>query len=224
MSYDPTSIRVVTPPTGEPIAALDVWRHLRLDSSHDSPAPATVPEASMVAALLSAAREHAEAFTGLSLAPTVLEVAYSTFPTCTPWPLRSKYRYDRLDLPRGPVQSVTEVTYIDTSNAVQTLDPTVYQLQRDDPYAWLSLAWGKTWPGTLGVPGSVTVRYVAGFSLPGDSPQTYPFFPASIRAAMLLLIGNWFENREAVVIGQPPVELPLGVQSLLNPHRVRMGV
>jgi uncharacterized phiE125 gp8 family phage protein len=216
-------IRVITPPTDEPVTELEVWRHLRLDTAYDSPAPSTVPEADMIAAWLSAAREHAEAFTGLSLAPQTLEVVYDTFPICTPWPLRSQYRFDRMDLPRGPVQSVTSVTYIDTSNAVQTLDSTVYQIQHDENFAWLSLAWGKVWPGTLGVPGAVTVRYVAGFSLPGDSPQTYPF-PASIRAALLLLLANWHENREAVVIGQPAQELPLGVQALLNPHRVRMGV
>lgn len=40
-----------------------------------------------------------------------------------------------------------------------------------------------------------------------------------ITTAMLLLIGHWFENREAVVIGSTPSELPMAVQALISPYR-----
>lgn len=40
-------------------------------------------------------------------------------------------------------------------------------------------------------------------------------FPASFKAALLLLIGHSYANREAVEIGAEGSKLPLGVESLL---------
>ncbi|HEJ7889811.1 TPA: phage gp6-like head-tail connector protein [Serratia liquefaciens] len=41
-----------------------------------------------------------------------------------------------------------------------------------------------------------------------------------VRAAMLLLIGTWYANRESVVVGQSAITLPLAVESLLQPYRI----
>lgn len=43
----------------------------------------------------------------------------------------------------------------------------------------------------------------------------------SLKAAALLLVGNFYENREAV--GQSQIELPLSYWSLIQPYRI-MGV
>ena len=40
-------------------------------------------------------------------------------------------------------------------------------------------------------------------------------FPASFKAALLLLIGHSYANREAVVVGATTAEFPLAVESLL---------
>ncbi len=40
-------------------------------------------------------------------------------------------------------------------------------------------------------------------------------FPASFKAAMLLLIGHAYANREAVVVGTITAEVPMAVESLL---------
>lgn len=45
----------------------------------------------------------------------------------------------------------------------------------------------------------------------------------AIKAAILLLTGHLFRNREAVT-GESVNELPLGVHALLWPHRVGLGV
>ena len=39
------------------------------------------------------------------------------------------------------------------------------------------------------------------------------------RAACLLLIGHWYENRQAVVLGTPPSEVPFTVKALLDIRR-----
>lgn len=40
-----------------------------------------------------------------------------------------------------------------------------------------------------------------------------------ITTAMLLLIGHWYESREAVIVGTISSELPLAVDSLIMPYR-----
>jgi hypothetical protein len=46
---------------------------------------------------------------------------------------------------------------------------------------------------------------------------------ASINAAVLLIAGHLFRNREAVT-GETANQLPMGAHSLLWPHRVGLGV
>ncbi|PTA87460.1 hypothetical protein CWM66_26390 [Kosakonia sp. H7A] len=41
-----------------------------------------------------------------------------------------------------------------------------------------------------------------------------------IRTAMLLLIGHWYANREAVNISNITSEIPLATEALLQPHRI----
>lgn len=41
-----------------------------------------------------------------------------------------------------------------------------------------------------------------------------------VKAAMLLLIGHWYANRETVSVGQTSVEVPFAVESLLQPYRI----
>lgn len=41
-----------------------------------------------------------------------------------------------------------------------------------------------------------------------------------VKAAMLLLIGHWYANRETVSVGQTAVEIPFAVESLLQPYRI----
>lgn len=45
-----------------------------------------------------------------------------------------------------------------------------------------------------------------------------------LRRAMLLLIGAWNENREAVNVGNIVNEMPFGVRSILERHRKGLGV
>lgn len=46
----------------------------------------------------------------------------------------------------------------------------------------------------------------------------------AILAAVLLMLGHLWENREDSVIGVSAVELPKGSRALLNPSRIGMGV
>lgn len=220
--------RVITPPTAEPISALECWQHLRLDTAFDSPPPTTVPEATLIAGWLSTAREHAEEFTERTIAPATLEIALGDgFPAACYGRTRRGHGYDyytyEIALPNGPVQSIISVKYTDTDGAEQTVDPSGYVLQRYKDSDYLGLPFGATWPATLRAPDAVRVRYVAGYSLPGDSPQVVQL-PAAIRSALLLMVDHYYRNRGASVVGLTVQELPLGVDALLWPLRSGLGV
>lgn len=104
-----------------------------------------------------------------------------------------------------------------------TLDDTVYEVDAISVPSRGLLTYGSTWPTARSSSGSVRIRYVTGYSAPADSPQVH-VLPKTARAAILLMLGHLYENREAVIAGNL-AELPLGVQALLDLlPRERLGV
>ena len=47
---------------------------------------------------------------------------------------------------------------------------------------------------------------------------------SAIQAALLLIVGHLYANREDVVVGVSATQLPNGAQYLLQPYRIGMGV
>lgn len=43
--------------------------------------------------------------------------------------------------------------------------------------------------------------------------------PADLKQAVLMLVGHWYENREATLVGVSAEEVPFGVQSIIDAHR-----
>lgn len=111
-----------------------------------------------------------------------------------------------LTLPYGPVGEVVSVKYLDADGVEQTAATSLYEQTGDV----LRLAYNQTWPSVRGDAECVRIRYTAGWETP----------PAAIKAAILLLVGHWYENREAVNVGNITSEMPLAVDRLLAPYRV----
>lgn len=110
-------------------------------------------------------------------------------------------------LPLPPLQSVTSVTYTDTDGASQTLDAGQYTVDT----ANARIVPVSSWPSTKAVPAAVVIRYVCGYGAAAA-------VPASIKAAILLLTGDLFENREAQ--GEKVLSVNETVRRLLLPYRV----
>lgn len=53
-----------------------------------------------------------------------------------------------------------------------------------------------------------------------DSDEDSLLLDDDIRLVVLLLVGHWYENREASVAGVTVSTLPLAVESLLQPYRI----
>jgi uncharacterized phiE125 gp8 family phage protein len=211
-------VKVITPPVGEQITLPEAKLHLRIDDDFSS--PSSHPDDPLIESLIAAAREWCEFYAGRSLAPQTLELAADSFPrsgvvSCAPC-LPSNYEYWALPLPMGPVVSVQTVTVSGTAYSDYVL--TTYA----EPARLLPLA-GGSWPTLTPSADAIKVRYVAGYDLPGASPNPNPL-PKSIRAAMLLVLAHLYENRENTTLGPTLQEIPMGAQALLEPYRLRLGM
>lgn len=122
-----------------------------------------------------------------------------------------------LRLPMSPVQSITSIVYRQDNGTETTMDAAKYRISTDAQGAFLELTVDEVWPVAGDRVDAVSVTAVYGY---GDAETDVP---QSIRHAILLLIGNWYENREAAVIGVQVAQLPMAVNALLMPHR-RVGV
>lgn len=121
----------------------------------------------------------------------------------------------RIPLTVAPLNSVGGVVYDAADGTAQTLGAGQYRLRESAGMPYIVPAHGVSWPATESIPGAVRVTVNAGYASNAD-------IPATLRHAALLLIGHMYENREAVVNGQPPHEVPLAYASLIRSHRLRM--
>ncbi len=207
--------RTVVQPTAEPLTLDEVKLHLRIDGDDEN---------DWIEPQITAARQAAENFCNRYIAEQGVEARADGWPwLCWGGPGYGGYANIPFLLPGSDPARDVVIKYIDVDGVEQTLATSVYSVDQFRAPGTVGLAYNQTWPAARNESGAVRVTYTAGYTLPGDSPQVYPL-PAAIRSAMLLMIGNWYENREAVVVGATAAELPLGVQSLLYPYRMSLGV
>jgi uncharacterized phiE125 gp8 family phage protein len=111
------------------------------------------------------------------------------------------------------VQSITEVSYLDTSGLPQILSPSIYSLRGER----ITLAPEATWPSLWHGLDVVTVTFVVGFG------PNHNYVPESLRQAVQMLAAYWYAQREAASIGPdagPVSNVPFSVRELLEPFRL----
>lgn len=201
--------RCTIQPAEEPITLAEAKNHLRLDETADD---------ALVAALIAAARQQAEAHTGRAFVTQTWELTADRFP----WFCGNRWTFDgraidreTIRLPLGTLAADSvEITYVDTDGATQTLAAARYQVDAASEPARLVPAYATCWPATrCQTPNAVTVAFTAGYGTAADVPQ-------SIKQAMLLLIGHWYEVRTAVNIGNIVTTVDFAVDALLAPYRL----
>lgn len=144
--------------------------------------------------MIRAAREYCENITGRALTTQTIK-AY-------PSPLLRVVR-----LPKPPIISITAVRYFGADGSAVEAASNDYVL--DD------------------VAGNVVLLRVPGVALRAVNPieieyeAGYEVLPDLIRQAMLLLIGHWYINREAVATGAvTTIEIEMTTRALLRQYRV----
>lgn len=128
------------------------------------------------------------------------------------WTLARDHFARVIDLPGDPVTSVSAVRYLDAAGDWQVVDAATYRLVKNQEPARLVLNTGQSWPACATGFGVVEVDYILGAA---DAASADP----ALVTAVALLVGSYFENREAVVVGPSVAELPLGVKHILNSRR-----
>ena len=182
-------IDVVTPAAAEPVSLDEAKAHLRITQDSDN---------LLIAGQVSAAREHIERVIGYPIVTTVLRA------TLDAWPAT-------ITLPRCPVSAVAQVEYTDTAGAAQVLPDSDYTVDLSGGGARIRPAYGKTWPAARCEPAAIRVTYTAG--------RDVADVPPSLKAALLLIVGDLYENAEGQVVGSI-IAVNQTVDNLLWPHRI----
>lgn len=178
------------------------------DSGLGAAAPSTnTTDDPFLTGLLEAARLHLEGASGIlnrAFLTQTWDWTLDRFPVCGP-----------LRVPLAPLQSVTSITYLDTTGASQTLDASVYRVTiAGQELARVTLAYGQVWPVVYPVAGAITIRFVAGYGAAASA------IPAPLRLALTMLAAHWYEHREPVALTPGLVSMPLHVERLLGPYLV----
>lgn len=183
-------LKLVTPPVVQPVTLDEAKAHLRVTAADED---------AHITSLIAAAVGHVDGPSGV-LGRALVEQEWDL--------LLDAFPCDELELPLPPLRSVTSITYVDEQGATQTLAPAAYEV---DASGVVLPAYGQTWPRTRAQRNAVTVRFKAGYGTTGAS------VPAAIRAAILLLVGDLYANREAQ---GDTLARNATVDALLFPYRV----
>jgi uncharacterized phiE125 gp8 family phage protein len=164
-------------------------------------------EDTFLSALITTAREYCENRISRALATQTIDAYLDKFP-CR----------DYIELPRPPLQGVTSVKYIDSDGDETTLtENTDYIVDDLSNVGRIVLPYSGIWPtATLYPVNPIRIRFITGYY--SSDP-----IPKSIKQAMLLLIGHWHENREAVMTGAINMTkvIEFAVDALLAMYKTR---
>jgi hypothetical protein len=112
-----------------------------------------------------------------------------------------------VELPYGPVQSVSVIYYYEDDNVQRTFPASSYYIDNSGLVPRVCLAVGATWPAGVRPFASLQIRYVAGATTTAAVP--YP-----VKQAMLMIISHLYENR-----GKESVAIPEMAKTLLSPYK-----
>lgn len=198
------NLRTLVAASAEPLTLVQARLQCKVDAFDTGTSPPSHPDDSLIEALITAARETVENFTLTILTDAVYEYRCASFG-------------GGLLLPRGPVDSVDWVRYLDSDEQEQTLATSVWYLDDNPWQAMIGLKKNQVWPEVYRRDDAVRIRFSGGFRSPNPMPQ-------QLLQAMKLMIGHWYRNRENAVVGTIITDIPLGAQVLMMMHRRGMGV
>lgn len=196
-----TQLTLVSGPSVEPITLTEAKNHLRVDISDDD---------DLISGLIVAARRVTEAQLRRALVNQTWDYTIDAFP----WfrITHPDYNFTRVDyeirLPIATATGVTSLTYVDWNGTTQTVDSGNYLFTAGEPGRLVPYPY-KIWPWPRIQPAAATIRFTAGYGATAAS------VPATIKAAIKLLVGGWYENRESIT-SQSLNAIPMGVDMLLG--------
>lgn len=189
-------------PDIEPVTVAEAKMHMHeqlVDADNDT----------YIGALITAAREWVEDYTGRALIDQTWQLIFEG------------YSYCEIKLHRSPVIEVESFIY-DLNGEATTVDTAVYQLDgARTKWPRVIQAYGQSFPASYWFP-PLTIQFRAGYADRSASPtEGAEKVPEVFKHAIKLLVGHLYENREAM----PNQEsVPMAVKWLLNSQRCELGV
>ena len=184
-----------TTPTGGRLSVPALKQHLRVDHTEDD---------QLIEIYLRAAVSLVQDRTGRALLPTTWRLSRDDFP-CDLGPIW---------LPRSPLISITSVVYTSATDGTTVTMPSTDYVATDGEPPSVCPAVGKYWPADV-VPFRRSVQTVTFQSGYADSDTC----PATLVAAVYLMVGHLYENREAIS-DMTLKAVPLGFDALCETNRV----
>lgn len=188
-------IDVVTGPTSEPVSLAEAKADRRYPQNDQDAG---------ITAKIAAARDYVEQRVGYALVTQTRRATIDCFPECCAC----------IKIP-GRNIVVTSLKYVERSSGTQlTLDPGAYVVDSSGRFARIAPAYGTRWPATRSQPGAVQITFTSGVA--ADA------VPPSLKQAILLVLGDIFENREGSFY-QPGLTHAIenaAVENLIYPHRL----
>jgi len=197
-------LKLISPPASDPISIAEAKMHLRVvDADEDT----------LIAALVKSATQHAEAFTGRAFIDQTWELSIDQFPTGNEL---------EIEIPKPPLIGVGRIAFDNTVGFEQVVSSDDYYVDTASEPGWVVPAGGFIWPTPLDAINAVRIQFRAGYVDP--NAPTNPMVPEDIKAAIKLILGSLFEQRESQVVGTTVMRLPWGAEQLLRQHRILLGM
>lgn len=197
---------LIAPPAAEPVTLAEARSWLRVD---------TTDEDGAIASLISAAREIVEMATRRALVTQSWRIVMDAWPFAVAhrsWTLlstRAAALTGEISLPLAPLQSVAAIRVYDSMGVAQTLPTSSWRLVAAPERARIVFSAAPPQP-TATVAG-IEIDVVAGYGDPQDTP-------APLRHAILSLVSYWFDNRGDVATTDAG-NLPPRAAALIAPFR-----
>jgi len=189
----PLTIAVIVQPAAEPVSLAQAKIHCRVDHTADD---------ALLTSLIVAARQWCEQIMRRSIMTQTRTLSLDDWPN------------GMIQLPFSKAQSIVSIQYYDQNSNVQTLPAASYYTDLISEPARISFAPATTLPvAEIDRINSITVTYVAGYGDASDVPQ-------AISQAILLLVGHWYENREASIVAVSIADVPMATTALLSTYRI----
>jgi uncharacterized phiE125 gp8 family phage protein len=179
---------LLTPPAGEPLSLAEARGFLRVETDEDD---------ALIAALITAARLHVEAQTGLALMTQAWRMVFDRWPACGRIPVRP-----------APLRSITAARVFVRDGHALTVDTQAFV----EDLAAMTLAfipWAMALPTRIAA--GIEIDVAVGFGDASDVPEP-------LRHAIRLLVAHWYEYRGLVAADAGPM-VPSTVAALLLPYR-----
>ena len=200
------------------VSLAEAKQHLRVTASDDD---------SYISGLISMAVDACSNYLGYSVRKGTAKYGFDSF-TGSPALINP---VNGLNIPSGNylrvnsrVLSLVSVSYVNANQAVTAFSGSDWITAPDPMGNYSRNIFINTAPDSIT---DDTIKYIVevteGFNPVGTSavdPDT--IFPMAIKHAALLLIGQYYDNRNAIVIGATQNKISLGFEYLLDPYKIQI--